>query len=154
MVGQASSGLALIGSEFSKGLGFVEEQVAGTKLGLPPVEMPEPKLPELTFLDRLKENVSAFFTVGAAAPVAQAAAPAAGEREMLMRAIGAGSEKPSMNLQITGPLVNVEGSADRATAEWAADMVGERLKSVIVEASSSGAPSTSKMIRIGNRVTI
>jgi hypothetical protein len=71
----------------------------------------------------------------------------------MMRAIG-GSEKPSVSIQITAPLVNVEGSADRATAELAAVMVQEQLKSVIVEASSSGAPSTSKMIRYGNRVVI
>jgi hypothetical protein len=48
--------------------------------------------------------------------------------------------------------VNVAGSADRATAELAADLVENRLKSVIVEASSSGAPATSKRIRFGNVV--
>jgi len=73
------------------------------------------------------------------------------DRDTLMRAIG-GSERPIVSIQITGPLVVVEGSADRATAELAAVLVEERLRSVIVEATSSGAPSTSKMIRIGNRV--
>jgi hypothetical protein len=55
-------------------------------------------------------------------------------------------------LQINSPLVVVEGSADRATAELAANLVADRLKSVIVEASSSGAPATSKRIRFGNVV--
>jgi hypothetical protein len=48
--------------------------------------------------------------------------------------------------------VNVAGSADRATAELAANLVENRLKSVIVEASSSGAPATSKRIRVGTQV--
>jgi len=82
-----------------------------------------------------------------------AAAPAVGLGNTLIRAIG-GSEKPSISIQISAPLVNVEGSADRATAELAASMVEESLRNVIVEASSSGAPSTSKMVRYGNRVTI
>jgi hypothetical protein len=71
-----------------------------------------------------------------------------------MKALAAGSEKPSIVIQITGPLVQIQGNADRATAELAASMVQERLRSVIFEASSSGAPGTSKMIRVGNRVVI
>jgi hypothetical protein len=50
-------------------------------------------------------------------------------------------------LQINSPLVVVEGSADRATAELAADLVESKLKNVLVEASSTSAPSTSKRIR-------
>jgi hypothetical protein len=75
-------------------------------------------------------------------------------KDTLMDVIREGSGKPSVSIQITGPLVVVEGSADRATAELAAVLVEEKLRNVIVEASSSGAPSTSKMIRMGNRVAI
>ncbi|MEM3628321.1 MAG: hypothetical protein QXK98_06265 [Candidatus Bathyarchaeia archaeon] len=39
------------------------------------------------------------------------------------------------------PLVNVEGSADRRTAELAAELIEEKLKSVLVEATSSAAPT-------------
>ncbi len=53
----------------------------------------------------------------------------------------------TINITITGPIVQITGSADKATAEYAADLVEERLKSVLVEASSSGAPATSKNIR-------
>jgi phage-related protein len=43
--------------------------------------------------------------------------------------------------------INIEGSVDKATAELAAQLVGQKLRSVIVEASSSGASSTMKRIR-------
>jgi hypothetical protein len=66
---------------------------------------------------------------------------------------GAGAGR-SVSITINGPLVVIEGSADRATAELAASLVEEKLRSVIVEASSSGAPSTSKVIRFGSRVTM
>jgi hypothetical protein len=51
-------------------------------------------------------------------------------------------------LQINSPLVVVEGSADEATVKMAAQEVLNQLKSVIVEPSSSGAPATSKNIRV------
>jgi hypothetical protein len=48
--------------------------------------------------------------------------------------------------------INIEGSADKATAELAAKMVSERLRSVIVEATSTSAPTT--MRRIRNQSTV
>jgi hypothetical protein len=62
--------------------------------------------------------------------------------------------KGNVSIQITAPLIQIEGSADKKTAELAAAFVVDRLRSTIVEATSSGAPTTSKMIRPGNRVTI
>jgi len=55
---------------------------------------------------------------------------------------------------INGPLVNVEGSADRRTAEYAAELVEKKLQSVIVEASSSNAPTIHKRIRISGGLMI
>jgi predicted RNase H-like nuclease (RuvC/YqgF family) len=48
---------------------------------------------------------------------------------------------------ISGPLINVQGSVDKPTADYVISQVTEKLKSVIVEASSSSAPATSKRIR-------
>jgi hypothetical protein len=56
---------------------------------------------------------------------------------------------PSVNIEISSPLVYVQGSADRATAEAAARMVMQGLKSVIVEPTSIGAATTQKRIRKG-----
>jgi len=53
---------------------------------------------------------------------------------------------PVGNITITGPLVNVEGSVDKATAEYAAELVKEKLQSVIVENTSSNA--VTKRIRM------
>ena len=53
-------------------------------------------------------------------------------------------------ISINAPLVNVEGSADKATAELAAKLVEQKLKTVIIEASSSAAPT--KRIRITGMV--
>ncbi len=53
---------------------------------------------------------------------------------------------------VNGPLVIIEGNADRETAELAARLVEERLRGVLVEASSSQAPATSKRIRLSTRV--
>ncbi|MEM3579476.1 MAG: hypothetical protein QXL54_04575 [Candidatus Bathyarchaeia archaeon] len=50
------------------------------------------------------------------------------------------------NLVLNAPLVNIEGSADKATAELAANLVAEKLKTVLVEATSTAAPT--KRIRI------
>jgi len=46
-----------------------------------------------------------------------------------------------VNVNVSGPLVNVEGSADKATAEYAAELVKEKLKTVLIEATSSAAPT-------------
>jgi sulfite reductase alpha subunit-like flavoprotein len=85
------------------------------------------------------------YTPGAPAPAA------ALQQKLLMQAIGE-SAKPTVSIQITAPLVQVQGSADRATADLAASLVQEGLKNVVVEATSSGAPSTSKRILISNRM--
>lgn len=55
-------------------------------------------------------------------------------------AIGAGS------VSVSGPLVYVEGSVDRRTAEYAAHLMEEKLKTVLIEATSTSAPT--KRIRI------
>lgn len=46
------------------------------------------------------------------------------------------STKPTMSIAITGPLVNIAGSADRATAQLAANMVKEQLQNVIIQPTS------------------
>ena len=51
-----------------------------------------------------------------------------------------------VNITINGPLVNIEGSADRFTAELAAELVEEKLRNVIIEATSSQAKT--KTIRV------
>lgn len=51
-------------------------------------------------------------------------------------------------INITGPLVYIEGLADRQTAERAAQLVRDQLKSVIVEPTSTSAYSTHKRIRV------
>jgi hypothetical protein len=51
-------------------------------------------------------------------------------------------------LSISGPLVQIMGSADSQTARLAANMVAEKLKNVLVEASSSQAFATHKRIRL------
>jgi len=53
-----------------------------------------------------------------------------------------------INVTISSPLVHVEGSADKRTAELAAELIEKKLRNVIVEASSSGAPATHKRIRL------
>jgi hypothetical protein len=45
--------------------------------------------------------------------------------------------------------VYIEGSADRATVDLASKKVLEALKSVIVESTSSSAPTNQKRIRAG-----
>ena len=49
---------------------------------------------------------------------------------------------------IQGPLLVIEGSADKRTAEMAVNMMKNNLKSILLEASSSGAPSVRKRIRV------
>jgi hypothetical protein len=52
----------------------------------------------------------------------------------------------SISIQFNAPLVNVEGSADRQTAELAARIIEGKLKTVLIEASSRSAPT--KRIRV------
>jgi hypothetical protein len=66
--------------------------------------------------------------------------------------VPAGDRGGSMNLHFHAPLVNIEGSADRATAEYAAKLVEDKLRSVVLEATSSSAPATSKRIRTQSRI--
>lgn len=56
----------------------------------------------------------------------------------------------SVSVVLNGPLVHVEGSADRKTLEEARRQWRRDLKNVIIEASSSNAPSTHKRIRTGD----
>ena len=53
------------------------------------------------------------------------------------------------NITITSPLVYVERSADRETTELAAKLIEQRLKTVLIESTSSAAPT--KRIRILRR---
>ena len=95
-----------------------------------------------TFISNVKDtglNVEAKVGVGAGALAGSAPVPP--------------SAKPSVNVSITAPLVNVEGSADRRTAELASRQVLDQLKSVIVEATSSNAPASMKRIRTQSMVT-
>jgi len=66
--------------------------------------------------------------------------------------IGAGgvpvpTAKSPVVLNVTAPLVNVEGSADKATVDLASKQVLETLKSIIVEPTSASAPAVMKRIR-------
>jgi len=60
----------------------------------------------------------------------------------------------TVRLEINAPLVNVEGSADRETAELAARLVEQKLRNVLVEASSSNAPETHRRIRSGGLINV
>jgi hypothetical protein len=57
-----------------------------------------------------------------------------------------------VSVNISAPLVNVEGSADRRTAEMAVNLALEKLKTVVIEATSSAAPT--KRIRVGSKRTV
>lgn len=84
------------------------------------------------------------------------------EAQPIPEKIGAPSEPPvpiviapivrSPVIQVNAPLIQVQGSADMATVNKAVEVTMERLRNVIVEPTSSGALSTSKMIRGGNAV--
>ena len=52
-------------------------------------------------------------------------------------------------ININSPLVHIEGSADERTADLAVKKVEKILDNIILEASSSGGPSTHKRVRIG-----
>jgi len=58
-----------------------------------------------------------------------------------------------VHIHIDSPLINVQGGIDRATADYAVTQVERMLKSVLVEASSSGALATSKRLRKQSLVT-
>ena len=58
--------------------------------------------------------------------------------------LGLGSSQP-ISISISGPLVNIEGSADEKTADLAAEKMRDELKSVLIEATSGQA--TTKRIR-------
>ena len=68
--------------------------------------------------------------------------------------LGGGSPSASVSLFLNGPLVNVEGSADKATVERAAAAALDKLKNVLVEASSAQAPGTHKRIRSGGTLNL
>jgi hypothetical protein len=56
----------------------------------------------------------------------------------------------AVNVTITAPLVNIEGSADKATVDLASKQVLQALQTTIVEPTSSGAAATQKRIRSGS----
>jgi hypothetical protein len=72
----------------------------------------------------------------------------AGEAGPERVSISPGRRGASGGISIQGPLVQIMGSADRATAEYAARIIKDELRNVLVEASSSGAPATHKRIRL------
>jgi iron-sulfur cluster repair protein YtfE (RIC family)/NACalpha-BTF3-like transcription factor len=53
-------------------------------------------------------------------------------------------------IQVNAPLIQVQGSADMATVNKAVAVMTEKLKSVVIESSSSGAPSISKTLLLKN----
>jgi hypothetical protein len=64
-------------------------------------------------------------------------------------AVAAGAKSP-VTIHVMAPLVNIEGSADKATADLAAQQVMKTLQSIIVEPTSTGAAATQKRIRKGS----
>lgn len=58
-------------------------------------------------------------------------------------------DKMKSGVTIQGPLINVEGSVDRATADYVLSQIEARLKNIILDPSSSQAPTTHKKIRFG-----
>jgi RecA/RadA recombinase len=74
-------------------------------------------------------------------------APATMIPNALGGSLGRGGASTSIVNHVYGPLVTIEGSADRATAELAATQVMEKLKTIIVEPSSMGVGPTMKRIR-------
>src|SRR5271157_562756 len=65
-----------------------------------------------------------------------------------------GLQKPTVvNITIPGPLVNIEGSADKATADLASKQVLASLQTIIVEPTSTHAAATQKRIRSGSLFT-
>jgi hypothetical protein len=67
--------------------------------------------------------------------------------------LNGGGEVGNVHIHIDSPLINVQGGIDKATADYAVTQVERMLKSVLVEASSSGALATSKRLRKQSLVT-
>jgi hypothetical protein len=66
-------------------------------------------------------------------------------------ALPTGPSKPTaVNLDIKAPLVYIEGSSDKATADLASKQVLKSLQTIIVEPTSSASASTQKRIRSGS----
>jgi hypothetical protein len=63
--------------------------------------------------------------------------------------IAAAATRAPITVTISAPLVQVQGSADMDTARLAAQLVQDKLKNVLVEASSHGALESHKRVRIG-----
>jgi hypothetical protein len=57
------------------------------------------------------------------------------------------ASRPTVTVQFNAPVIQVQGSADMATVNKAVTVMTAKLKNVLVEASSSAAPTTSKIIR-------
>ena len=156
MIGQSQSGLGEMSKGFSVGLGNIKAQVE--KVYADVVSASDKSFSVLAAVKRAAEVVVPPISIPevnpGVLPGRSGAVPSSPfANNQMMRAIG-GFEKPPISIQISAPLVNVEGSADRATADLAASMVQEALRNVIVEASSSGAPVTRKTVRYGNRVAV
>jgi hypothetical protein len=65
-----------------------------------------------------------------------------------------GSSKPAaVNVVLQAPLVNIEGSADKATVDLASKQVLQSLRTIIVEPSSIASATTQKRIRRGSVFT-
>lgn len=62
---------------------------------------------------------------------------------------GAGGKGTVNNMRFEQPLVVIQGSADKATVDYAAKQVLAQLKTIMVEPTSTSAPSTQKRIRKG-----
>jgi hypothetical protein len=70
-----------------------------------------------------------------------------------LREFGSLSSVGGVTVNVNAPLIAIEGSADKATVEAAANRVMQQLRAVIVEPTSSGAPSTQRRIRVGSVFT-
>lgn len=65
-----------------------------------------------------------------------------------MPSIYGGQSAQPINFTFQGPVVQIQGSADQATAEEAARLVTENLKKVVVEATSTGTNVITSRIRL------
>lgn len=66
--------------------------------------------------------------------------------------ISPGGARDAGGINVSGPLLNVEGSMDMATADYVIGEMRDLLKNVRVLETSSGAPATHKKIVLGGRV--
>ncbi len=131
------------------------KEIESPNLDVAPVEIPEVEVPKLGEM-----TASVGFAVSSLPELPEIEGIGAPITESLVSsrlgAIGSAASPGSspINITITAPLVNVEGSADRETAKLAASLVKEELRNVVVEASSSGAPGTQKRIRTGGLINV